>query len=696
MVYRIVRQLVGSVTQRQLVIGGAVLGAVLLVGILAVTMVYYKRQALLDTTLAKVQAKLADDYQLELTVGKAYFSGLTTVTLEEVAIKPHDRAQLAHVSHTSVRVRLLPLMTGDVKFGYLRANDVHVQLVKKDSVSNYDFLFRERDTLSNDSHDPAQEVGEAPVMSMAEAANRMLNSILYKIPSDMDLREFSLTYRDGSIQERIHIPNVDIRNGNLSSAVYVNNSKAAWQVSGTLNPGKRQLYMKVHANGKKMALPLLEQKFGLKLSFDTVETRLREVYWTNNEFLHIEGEWAVKNLGVSHWRIAQEEITFPDAHIDAKVIVGSHEVELSKESTVTVKKLAVHPHIRYTVAPKKTYAFGLETPDMNAQDLFDAFPKGLFESLEGLRVSGTIQYKLAAFMDTDEPDSVQFSSDMKQTGFHVNAWGHANVPKLNNTFVYTPYEDEKPVRDIIVGPENPDYVPLNQISPYLRNALLTTEDPSFFSHKGFVQEAIRASIATNYKEKAFKRGGSTISMQLVKNVFLNRNKTLVRKFEEILIVWLMESTHAVSKERMYEVYLNIIEWGYHVYGITEAARYYFGKHPSQLTLGESIYLASIVPRPKTGLYAFDYEGRLKPYISQYFNYIGGIMARRGLVPPDSTTGYGFYAVSLREPLRPDKPVTADTFQLEAPPTDFDEELEEVNGLLDRIFNNKAGAEEKTP
>src|SRR5690606_41961669 len=105
---------------------------------------------------------------------------------------------------------------------------------------------------------------------------------------------------------------------------------------------------------------------------------------------------------------------------------------------------------------------------------------------------------------------------------------------------------------------------------------------------GFVEEAIRTSIATNYKEKAFKRGGSTISMQLVKNVFLSRNKTLVRKLEEILIVWLMESTRTVSKERMYEVYMNVIEWGRNVYGITEAARYYFGKHPSQLTLGESI------------------------------------------------------------------------------------------------------------
>ena len=503
----------------------------------------------------------------------------------------------------------------------------------------------------------------------------------------MELRNFTVTYSDDSTQQQINVPKADINHGDLTSAVFLNDNKAAWQVSGKLNPGKRQLYIKVHADGQKIELPLLDQKFGLKLSFDTIETRLREVYWTNNEFLHIEGEWAVKNLNINHWRIAQEEVSVPDAHIDAQLIVGENHLELSKASTVTMKQLVVHPYVRYTANPHKTYAVALETPEMEAQDLFDAFPKGLFESLEGIRVTGQIQYKMEAFLDTSQPDSVEFSSSMEQKDFKVNAWGKANIPKINSTFVYTPYEDEKPVRDIIVGSENPNFIPISHISSNLRNAILTTEDPSFFSHNGFVEEAIRASIATNYKEQAFKRGGSTISMQLVKNVYLNRNKTIVRKLEEVLIVWLMESTRTVSKERMFEVYLNIIEWGRNVYGITEAARYYFNKHPAELTLGESIYLASIVPRPKTGLYSFNYDGGLKPYISPYFSYIGNIMARRGFAPADSTGSYGFHTVSLREALRPEKPASLDTLQLELPPNDFEVELEQVRGLLDRIFKS---------
>ena len=681
------------ITRKQLIIGGCVIGVLLLAAVIGFTIAYHKREALLAANLAKVKNRLANDYQLNLSIGKAYFSGLTTVTLEQIALAPENRGRLAEVAEVSISLKLLPLITGDVKFGRLRAHSTRVELVKKDSISNYDFLFATNDSVPRQPL-PSGQTGETETFNMAQAANRLLNSILYKIPDDMEVRDFLLTYRDDSTQQRISVPKADIDNGNLTSAVFLNDNKAAWKVSGKLNPDRRQLTIKVHANGQKIALPLLEQKFGLKLSFDTIEAQLREVYWTNNEFLHIKGNWIVKNLYINHWRIAQKDVTVPDARVDAEVIVGNHHVELSKASTISVKKLEIHPYIRYSTAPERTYTVELETPEMDAQDLFDAFPEGLFESLDGIRVSGRIQYSLKAMLDTSNPDSVQFHSSMEQKDFKVNAWGNARIPKINSTFIYTPYEDEKPVREIVVGPENPNFVPLNEISPYLRNAILTTEDPSFFSHNGFVEEAIRTSIATNYKEKAFKRGGSTISMQLVKNVFLNRNKTLVRKLEEILIVWLMESTRAVSKERMYEVYLNIIEWGRNVYGITEAARYYFGKHPSQLTLGESIYLASIVPRPKTGLYSFNYEGRLKPYIERYFSYIGNIMVRRGLAPPDSLGSFGFYAVNLREPLRPQRPTTVDTLQLETPPTDFDAELEEVRGLLDRIFRRDPGEGEE--
>ena len=165
----------------------------------------------------------------------------------------------------------------------------------------------------------------------------------------------------------------------------------------------------------------------------------------------------------------------------------------------------------------------------------------------------------------------------------------------------------------------------------LQNSILSSEDGNFYNHKGFNEKRFGQSIAENYKQKRFVRGGSTISMQLVKNVFLRRNKTIARKVEEALIVWLIENNRVVSKSRMYEVYLNIIELGPNVFGIGEAAHFYFKKTPAQLTLEESIFISMIVPRPKWFMYQFDENGKLKENTSSYFNLIAGHLVSKGVI-----------------------------------------------------------------
>jgi len=191
--------------------------------------------------------------------------------------------------------------------------------------------------------------------------------------------------------------------------------------------------------------------------------------------------------------------------------------------------------------------------------------------------------------------------------------------------------NDVPQRGVYVGDSNPNYTPLSQMSPFLRKCVLTTEDPSFFSHKGFIKEAFKQSIVKNIKTRKFSRGGSTISMQLIKNVFLTREKTLSRKMEEILLVYILENNRIVSKERMLEVYFNIIEWGPNVYGIGEASEFYFQKRPSELTLNECLYLANIVPSPRNFMYQFNAYGNLKPYAVSRERMLKNIMMRRGLI-----------------------------------------------------------------
>nr|WP_294894977.1 biosynthetic peptidoglycan transglycosylase [uncultured Pedobacter sp.] len=609
--------------------------------VIGVTVIYSKRDALLKAAVAKGIDKAKSKYDLNVNIGAYGFDGLTTVHFKNITVIPENRDSLANIADLKVGVKLFPLLFGSVKISELDIHDALISLVRNDSLSNYDFLFKKNDQDS---------VKTETKTDLSDLANKLIKKALDKIPEDMDVKNFIVTFDQDTTHFSLKTESATIVNGQVNSTIKLNANQAVWHVTGVANPSRQQLDLKLFADNQQVKFPYLDKKYNLKVSFDTVRTTMRSAKMVGDEF-QIDGSWYVRNLVINNPKIAPNDVIVKSGAIDAKMLIGSNYVALDSSSVITLGKAQVNPFVKLTFGNKKIYQLKLNAYEQVAQDVFDAFPVGLFESLEGIKVQGKLNYALNFYLDSAKPDDVVFNSDLNSSDdFKILRFGKVDFQKINSPFVYTPYEKGKPVRDIIVGPGNPNYTPLQSISPNMKNALISSEDPSFYTHKGFEEEAIRKSIATNFKAKSFKRGASTISMQLVKNVFLNRKKNLGRKFEEILIVWLIENEHLISKSRMYEVYLNIIEWGNNVYGIGEAAHYYFGKSPSELSVGESIYLASIVPKPKASLYKWQSDGSLKPYLSGYFNSLGKLMAINGYIPRDSS-GYGFYGVRLREGLR---------------------------------------------
>jgi penicillin-binding protein 1A len=140
------------------------------------------------------------------------------------------------------------------------------------------------------------------------------------------------------------------------------------------------------------------------------------------------------------------------------------------------------------------------------------------------------------------------------------------------------------------------FVPLNQISPELRTAVIISEDDTFFGHSGINLTELKKAFQENLKKKRYARGASTITMQVARNAFLTKKKTLVRKLREIILAKRIENVW--SKQKIFEYYLNIAEWGNNIYGAEAASRYYFDKPASQLNLAEASMLAGILPNPK--------------------------------------------------------------------------------------------------
>jgi len=138
--------------------------------------------------------------------------------------------------------------------------------------------------------------------------------------------------------------------------------------------------------------------------------------------------------------------------------------------------------------------------------------------------------------------------------------------------------------------------PLDQISPHLTHAILLAEDDQFYNHQGFDFQQIRIAVETNWKKRKFAYGGSTITQQLARNLYLTPRKNLLRKAKEAVITFWLEKN--LSKKRILELYMNVIEWGPGVYGAEAAARHYFEKSSADLTPDEAVALASIVPSPR--------------------------------------------------------------------------------------------------
>ncbi|MFA4867408.1 MAG: biosynthetic peptidoglycan transglycosylase [Pedobacter sp.] len=659
--------------------GAWVLGVFLLLLTITGIIAYNKREALLKKMMAKAISKADKDYGLNVKIAEYGFNGLSTVHMKNISVVPKDRDTLSTITDMTIGVKLFPLIFGDVKLSKIDLHTGKLNIVFRDTISNLDFFLKRK------KKDDTEKKTKADLSNLA---HDLLNQVLYKIPDNMTIKDFLLNVNDNDTAKLTFLTTrATIDDGELNSTILVNDRESTWHINGIVKPGKKQMDIMLFADNKKVELPYLERKLRAKFSFDTVRTEMKNADYSGNDF-KISGSWSIKNLLINHPKIASNDIVIADAKIDADMLIGKNYIALDSTSTVFLKKAAIHPYLKYTLSPNKIYEVKLHAPEQDAQEVLSAFPQGLFESLDGMQVKGKIRYDLNFYLDSALPDSVRFTSALTPTNFKILKWGKTDLQKINKDFIYTPYERGKPMRDILIGPANPNYVSLSEVSSNFKNAILTSEDPSFFSHKGFVQESIRKSFAVNFKAKKFVRGGSTISMQLVKNVFLSRQKTLSRKAEEILIVWLIENNNLVSKNRMLEVYFNIIEMGQNIYGIGEATRYYFGKRPSDLNIGEGIFLANIVPRPKIALYKFKDDGGLKDYLYPYFKFIGKIMAGRGLTPVDSS-GYGFYNVRLREGLR--KYILPDSTSIDTNELDSDDPLPAIEtqdaskNLFDRLF-----------
>ncbi|MGH1467320.1 MAG: biosynthetic peptidoglycan transglycosylase [Bdellovibrionales bacterium] len=208
--------------------------------------------------------------------------------------------------------------------------------------------------------------------------------------------------------------------------------------------------------------------------------------------------------------------------------------------------------------------------------------------------------------------------------FMANDLRSYKYPELNKCFKAT-------VSGKTLCNKSMDYVQLSRVSPYFLEAVIMSEDDKFYYHNGFDWKEFKNSLLVNLRKFSFVRGGSTITQQLVKNVYLDQSKSISRKVKEAYIANQIEGRY--SKKLILEKYVNAIQFGKGLWGIKEAADFYFGVHPEDLGVLESLYLVILLPSPVK--YSASYRNdKLTDYQKRRIKRLLKRLKKRGDVDPD--------------------------------------------------------------
>ncbi|RAU82010.1 transglycosylase domain-containing protein [Pontibacter arcticus] len=648
---------------------GGVLAFLLIAFILLISF----RGSLLEYTIRKVITKVENKYPVDFNIASARFIDLNSVALTGITLVPDGRDTLFSTDSVHATVSIRSIFKGRIVFNRLEVANGFFTATKSGDKDNFSFLLKKEDGAPVDTT-------AIKSRNYGELLNRLIETAFDNVPDQVDFKNLNVSYVSDNRTISVKMPFLTVEEGNINTELAIRTDSIVnnMRVKGTIDPGDYNISASLYATDNKgIVLPYVKDKFDAAVAFDTLHISLNNKRFRNDK-LTVKGTGMINNLVVNHEKIADQDVVVKEAAVDYVVTLGPNLYVVDSLTEVRVNKAKANIYAAYQNATSKIIDLQVKTAEMPGDNFFDSLPTGLFENLDGIKTQGNLKYKMSFHLNMDSIDYVRFNSDLDASkNFKIVKWGKTNLQKINGSFEHTVYEYGKPVRTFTVGPSNPFFSHIGSISPYLRNAILTAEDAYFYSHNGFHEEAFRQAIAKNLETGEFARGGSTISMQLVKNVFLTRQKTVSRKVEEAIIVWLMENLDLVSKNRMFEVYLNIIEWGPNVYGAKDASRFYFGKQPSELNLAEAIFLTSIIPSPKRYRSSFDSYGNLRSYKSGYYRLIGSHMLKRGLISREVYDNL-YPNVRLYGRAR-DLVVTAiDTTQLEPDSTEF--ELQTIDML----------------
>lgn len=390
------------------------------------------------------------------------------------------------------------------------------------------------------------------------------------------------------------------------------------------------------------------------------------------ESVAVDGKATVNGLVLERPELAAEPLGPSSFEVALKSNVrldGSEVTVTSSEAQLEDFRVELSAHVT-AVGGSRRGEGRLRVPLSGCQSMLDAVPAGLVSQVQGLRLDGSFGADLRLRFDSAAADEDRVTL-VVQNECRVREVPPALSPhRFERPFLREVKGPDGSSVSIESGPGTPSWVSLDDMSRHLETAILICEDSRFHTHSGFDFRAIEDAIEADLKQGRFARGASTVSMQLAKNLYLGREKTLGRKLQEALLTLLLEQQ--LDKHRILELYLNVVELGPGLYGVGDAAQYYFATPARSLTLGQALYLASLLPNPTYS--HFGPDGKLKPGWRSYLHRLMHIARKMGRIDDVELKAALEEEIAFRVPgAAPDLPSPLEGSEPEAPePLEVDE------------------------
>ncbi len=352
--------------------------------------------------------------------------------------------------------------------------------------------------------------------------------------------------------------------------------------------------------GGPVSLAVLGVQEGMKglteVSKGTVSGKGQLVLSASADALTFDGSVSLKSIALKQPKLALDVLRGIDLEVAGRGVLDDHGKLRLDDAQIDMGALHVRTHgtVEET-ADHFAVALGLDVAPAACHSLLASAPEGLLPLVRSARMAGTFTASINLAFDTRTIDKLALDYRIGDECRMVEVPRDLSRDHFSGSFTYRTYKPDGSIGETTTGPGTPSWTAFDDISPFMMTAVLTTEDGAFYKHKGFNHAAIRSSVQANLKARRFVRGASTISMQLAKNLFLARDKALSRKIEEVVLTDYLEQIF--RKDDIMELYLNVVEFGPDVYGITRAAEYYFGRKPEELNVSECFFLATLLPSP---------------------------------------------------------------------------------------------------